>query len=448
MRFIEKSYNDNKSCEVLDFEKHINDLNEFFLNNNLSTFEKLICIQECVKNIPFIAYNKIKVKREEADSLYSIFNSLKITNKGDYYATLYEYFCRKLLNKNEVKVSNPVSILEEEEKENVHMNSIICIKDEKYSINGFFCFDAVLGNEETLYFNCVPFLDTAYMNNFNIVFLGRPFVLKRIYLKLKAGEEYEEDFVNDIKKLLEDKNDDYDDIFRDIWDKDLKSNCAVRYYDLLNASSSNDLGEELEILKRELIKKQAAIYDKEMKMYEDLKMSYLVCINFMEVLKLEKELDIICENKDYFEVVEAARRAYVKIKENYPRLERAFEGDDFLNKGAIPLNECFYKLMVEQNIEKLREMNDKQLSKRAELFINYMEKMVCFSYIPLKAYINAYKIIAQWKGMEVEECKSYVFNRIFKEIECAKLIFQEKYCNGCFAKNSIEDLKVEIEDCF
>ena len=61
------------------------------------------------------------------------------------------------------------------------------------------------------------------------------------------------------------------------------------------------------------------------------------------------------------------------------------------------------------------------------------------SYVPLNAYLNAFKIIGEEKGLKDDELKSFVKDRMEKSFAKTKYYFNIDKCNNAFAKELVKE---------
>ena len=72
-------------------------------------------------------------------------------------------------------------------------------------------------------------------------------------------------------------------------------------------------------------------------------------------------------------------------------------------------------------------------------YINNYETLENQSYVPLNAYLNAFKIIGEEKGLKDDELKSFVKDRMEKSFAKTKYYFNIDKCNNAFAKELVKE---------
>ena len=439
----------------------------------LSNFEKFMIAYEYVTN--FVYNEGGDIMHTETSHWVPVLEGDKIVCAG--YSSLLRALCDRIFSPTEVKVlEQGLSIANKNNNQQLggHGNNIVFIKDDKYNIDGMFyvdsCWDSINESRKDKPYSycCIPLQDIMYNkeylfefdNGFTHLYLSQ-FEKYANYFKQMEYERYKKD------KILSEKAGYFDDkpftlkgFEREVeeffqgYKKD--GNCQ-RYFSncistIINYDTWVDMFEEdkkvLETYENEYPKTLKNKYNEIFNNYSDVKIPGYLPQQLIEYYKLENYLDVIdnhqndeekvLEALDYIGKVFSQEKAKMFLKKCEENNIKSSSFEEFIiNRMSIS-----YLSQMKASFQKKKTSFEEEARKRNAFNVKeYLNEKSDSSPIPIQAFINSYKIIGAQLGLDGEQLKQYVSNRIKQSIERTHHLFEVENCQNCFATISIEEFE-------
>lgn len=397
----------------------------------LSPFEKFMLAYEYVTDF---VYNEGKdIYHNKTSHWIPVMNGDKIVCAG--YASLLKELCDRIFPNQEVKVEKQSLVVYDNNGnyQGGHANNLVCIKDKKYNINGFFycdpCWDSMDNGIKHYIHCCIPLQDTMHMKYNKFEFKGN---ITDLYLQ--QFEDYTKKEDNNLPKNIEEylSGGRFENELSFIKD----DNFTLRKYDMPKLN----LDERIQMYKFEdsISQHFEENFEEIIKTYKNLR------IPKMEKTKIE-ELGINklitklksgnFSDKEYIEILENL----AKIFSNKEIQDSAKEMDKKIIMSKNFSNEM-KKIYIDSKIknyeENLIKEKEKQIiplrNQNAKVFLDAVNKKANTN-IPIEAFINHLKFIGKEKGLQGEKLKEFVESKIKSENELCEKWFNLKKCSGCLA---------------